>query len=79
MIGVLALPQLIIQSSIFYMATTVVPLISPSMFADFSACGGIIMFGTGLRQFGLVQVPILSMLPALVLVMPIFFLWVRYL
>ncbi len=78
-IGVLALPQILIQSSIFCMATTVVPLISPSMFADFSACGGIIMLGTGLRQFGLVQVPILSMLPALVLVMPISLFWGKYL
>ncbi|MGE4560994.1 MAG: DUF554 domain-containing protein [Desulfobulbus sp.] len=78
-IGVLALPQLAIQTSIYCMAQTVVPLISPTMFADFSACGGIIMLGTGLRQFGLVQAPILSMLPALFLIMPISFVWGKYL
>ena len=61
------------------MAQTVVPLITPTMFADFSACGGIIMLGTGLRQFGLVQAPILSMLPALFLIMPISFFWAKYL
>jgi uncharacterized membrane protein YqgA involved in biofilm formation len=78
-IGVLAPPQFIIQTSSFCMATTVVPLISPAMFADFSACGGIIMLGTGLRQFGLVQAPILSMLPALLLIMAISSLWSQYL
>lgn len=77
-IGVLALPQFAVQTSIFCMATTVVPLINPTMFADFSACGGIIMLGTGLRQLGLVQVPILSMLPALFLVMPLSSFWARY-
>jgi uncharacterized membrane protein YqgA involved in biofilm formation len=78
-IGALALPQFALQSFIFCMATTVVPLISPTMFADFSACGGIIMLGTGLRQLGLVQAPILGMLPALFLVMPISHAWSAYL
>lgn len=78
-IGILVLPQFIIQTSIFCMAQTVVPLITPSMFADFSACGGIIMLATGLRQFGLVQTPILSMLPALFLIMPLSFFWGKYL
>lgn len=78
-IGILALPQCAIQTGILLLATTLVPLITPTMFADFSACGGIIMLGTGLRQFGLVQTPILSMLPGLFLVMPISFLWTNYL
>lgn len=78
-IGVLALPQFTIQTTIFLLATTMVPLITPTMFADFSACGGIIMLGTGLRQFGLVQVPILSMLPGLFLVMPVSFFWTKFL
>ena len=78
-ISVLALPQFAVQTSILCMAQTVVPLITPTMFADFSACGGIIMLGTGLRQFGLVQAPILSMLPALFMVMPISFFWAKYL
>jgi len=77
-IGVLALPQFAIQTAILMLATTLVPLITPTMFADFSVCGGIIMLGTGLRQLGLVQVPILSMLPGLFMVMPISFMWTKF-
>mgnify|MGYP000603301043 CR=1 FL=1 len=56
-------------------ATMLMPYTTPTMFADFSACGGIIMLGAGLRQMGLVQVPILSMLPGLFFVMPLSALW----
>ena len=42
---------------------------------DFSACGGIIMLGAGAAPDGLVQVPILSMLPGLFFVMPLSALW----
>jgi uncharacterized membrane protein YqgA involved in biofilm formation len=77
-IGLLALPQLTVQTTIFLLATTVTPWITPTMFADFSACGGIIMLGTGLRQLGVVQVPILSMLPGLFLVMPVSFFWAKF-
>lgn len=74
-IGVLALPQLSIQSGIFLLSAAVVPLISPAMMGNFSACGGIIMLGTAMRQFRLVEVPILNMLPGLLLVMPLTAVW----
>jgi uncharacterized membrane protein YqgA involved in biofilm formation len=77
-IGVLAAPQCLIQSSILLLSTAVVPSISPAMMADFSACGGLIMLGTGLRQLSLVEVPVLSMLPGLLFVMPISALWTHY-
>lgn len=75
--GVLALPQLGLQLALLFSATAISPLTTPAMFANFSACGGIIMLGTGLRQCGLVQVPILNMLPGLALVMPVTALWAR--
>ncbi|WP_461210067.1 DUF554 domain-containing protein [Desulfocurvus sp. DL9XJH121] len=77
-VGALALPQLIMQSLLFFAATLILPLTTPAMLADFTTCGGIIMLGTSLRQFSLVQVPILGMLPALFLVMPISALWARF-
>ena len=76
-IGLLALPQCLIQMTILLLATSVVPMISPAMLADFSACGGIVMLGTGLRQLGLVEIPVLGMLPGLLLVMPASALWAR--
>ena len=75
LVGVLAVPQCAIQFALLFGATMLMPYTTPTMFADFSACGGIIMLGAGLRQMGLVQVPILSMLPGLFFVMPLSALW----
>lgn len=77
-IGVLAVPQFLTQLAIFLSATALVPLTTPTMLADFTACGGIIMLGAGMTQLGLVQAPVLSMLPALFLVMPVSALWTRF-
>ncbi|WP_310598742.1 DUF554 domain-containing protein [Desulfobulbus sp.] len=77
-IGILVLPQYAIQTAVLLLATTVMPFITPIMFADFSACGGFIMLGTGLRLLGLAQIPVLSMLPSLLLVMPLAFLWEKF-
>ena len=74
-VGVLAVPQCAIQFALLFGATMLMPYTTPTMFADFSACGGIIMLGAGLRQMGLVQAPILSMLPGLFFVMPLSALW----
>ena len=73
--GTLALPQLLLQSAILLAAQAAIPFTTPAMLADFGACGGIIMLGTGLRMCGLLEVPILSMLPSLVLIMPASALW----
>ena len=70
-IGILALPQFCLQAILLLGAGLLIPYITPTMFADFSACGGIIMLGAGLRQMGLAQPPLVSMLPALFFVMPL--------
>ena len=77
-VGVLAVPQCAIQFALLFGATMLMPYTTPTMFADFSACGGIIMLGAGLRQSSLLEVPILSMLPGMLLVMPISALWTRF-
>jgi uncharacterized membrane protein YqgA involved in biofilm formation len=48
------------------------------MLADFSACGGIVMLATGLRICGIKIFPIVNMLPALLLVMPISATWAHF-
>lgn len=78
-VGVLALPQFLVQAAILLAAVAITPLTTPAMLADFSACGGIIMLGAGLRQSSLLDVPILSMLPGMLLVMPVSALWTRFL
>lgn len=72
---VVAIPQFIIQVCLFYGAQQILPLTTPTMIADFSACGGAIMFATGFRICGIKSFPVANMLPALILVMPISLLW----
>lgn len=74
----IAIPQFAIQGSLFLCATLLVPFVSAHMQADFSACGGIIMFATGLRICGIKLFPIVNMLPALVLAMPASALWSHF-
>lgn len=77
-VAAIAIPQLIIQLSLFFLATVIVPLTTPEMRADFSAAGGLIMLGTGLRIMGIKSFPVANMLPGLILVMPISYLWATY-
>jgi len=69
------IPQLAIQLVLAYAATHIVPLTTPEMMADFSAVGGLIMLATGFRICGIKPFPIVNMLPALVLAMPISHFW----
>lgn len=77
-VGFLAVPQFLVQATLFFIATIIAPMITPEMFADFFGCGGLIMLGAALRQLGLVQVPLINMLPSLLLVMPASFLWTNF-
>ena len=74
-VSVIAIPQFLIFSALFYLAGYVVPLTSPEMIADFKACGGFIMLATGFRMIKLKMFPTADMIPAMVLVMPLSWLW----
>lgn len=76
-LALLAIPQMLIQVALFYGAALVLPLTTPQLLGDFSACGGIIMLATGLRICGIATLAVANMLPALFLVMPISALWSR--
>ncbi len=74
-VALICLPQLLVQGGLFLGAGLLVPLATPEMLADFSACGGVIMMATGLRICGIKFFPIVNMLPALFLAMPCSLLW----
>jgi hypothetical protein len=76
-VGILVIPQLAIQSMLYFASALILPLTTPDMLADFSACGGLIMLATGFRICGIKQFPVASMIPALLLVMPLSHLWAR--
>ena len=77
-VATLAIPQFLIQGSLFLMAAKLMPLTNPVMIADFSACGGLIMVATGFRIAGIKHFSVANMLPALFLAMPVSALWVRF-
>ncbi len=74
----LAIPQFGVQALLYLGATQIVPLTTPEMMADFSACGGLIMLATGFRICGIKPFPVADMIPALLLVMPVSWLWTAF-
>ena len=77
-VAVLAIPQFLIQACLFLLATRILPLTTPAMIADFTACGGILMIATGVRMAEIKPFAVANMLPALFLVMPISAAWARW-
>jgi uncharacterized membrane protein YqgA involved in biofilm formation len=76
---VVAIPNFIIQIGLFFLSIWILPMVSPAMLGDFSAAGGIIMLATGFRIAGIKHFHVVNMIPALLLVMPISALWLRFL
>ncbi|QFP79287.1 DUF554 domain-containing protein [Latilactobacillus graminis] len=74
-VSAIAVPQFIIFYIIFLLAKLILPLTNPVMLADFKACGGILMLATGFRIAKMKEFPIADMIPAMVLVMPLSWLW----
>jgi uncharacterized membrane protein YqgA involved in biofilm formation len=78
LVAAVAIPQFVVLIALFLSATFIMPLTTPAMIADFTACGGMIMLATGFRISGIKAFPIANMLPALALVMPISYLWATF-
>ncbi len=77
-VAILVIPQFAVQGLLFLAAQLILPLTTPDMLADFSACGGLIMLATGFRICGIKPFPVGNMIPAFVLVMPLSHLWALY-
>ena len=63
---------------LFLSAKFIFPLTTPAMINDFKDCGGFLMIATGFRMIKVKEFPIADMIPAMVIVMPISWLWVNY-
>ncbi|MDB1553266.1 DUF554 domain-containing protein [Latilactobacillus sakei] len=74
-VSAIAIPQFIIFYIIFLLAKLIFPLTTPTMIADFKACGGFLMLATGFRMVKIKEFPIADMIPAMILVMPLSWLW----
>lgn len=71
----IAIPQLLIQIALILLAKLIMPYMDEIAFADFSACGGIIMIAVGLRIAQIKVFAVVNFLPALLFVVPISYLW----
>ncbi len=77
-VSLIAVPQFIILSALYFSAQFLMPLVSPAMLGDFYACGGVIFLATGLRMCGIKMFPVINMLPAFPFVLPLSWLWTVY-
>lgn len=77
-VSVIAIPQFIIFVILFYLAKFIYPLTTPDMIDDFKACGGFLMVATGFRMVKIKMFPTADMIPAMIIVMPLSWLWINY-
>lgn len=71
------LPQFAILMLVFGAGRLLSGVLTPEMFADLSSCGGILTMAAGLRVSKIKSVPLVDLMPALLLVMPLSALWTR--
>ena len=76
--ALIAIPQLIIMLLLFFSARLILPLTNEVMIADFKACGGILLVATALTILKVKPFPLVDLIPAMILVMPISYLWTTY-
>lgn len=74
-VGVIAFPQIFILLAVFGVGRCIGGWITPGMFADLSACGGILTLAAGMRVAKIKSVPLVNLIPALILVTPFSALW----
>jgi len=74
-IAVIAVPQLVIYLTLFFLSGLIMPYATETMIADFMGCGGVIALATGIRIAEIKSIRVAGLLPALLLVMPVSFLW----
>lgn len=77
--SLIAFPQLAVMLAIYFSAKLILPLTTEMMIQDFKACGGIILLATGLRIMQIRAFPIADMIPSMVLVMPVSYVWTQWL
>ena len=77
-VALLGAPQLIVHLLIFFLARWIYPLCTAAMIADFKACGGLLTIAAGFRLLKLKMFPTADMIPSLVIVLPLSWLWTSF-
>ena len=77
-VALIAVPQFLIFMALYLLAGMIYPLCTPAMINDFKASGGILLLATGFRMIKVKEFPVADMIPAMVLAMPVSYLWTNY-
>ncbi|MFL2100170.1 DUF554 domain-containing protein [Desemzia sp. FAM 24101] len=77
-VSIIAIPQFIFFYILFLLATIIFPLTTPDMILDFKACGGFLILATGFRMIKIKMFPVADMIPAMILIMPLSWVWVNW-
>ena len=77
-VSMVAIPQFIIFGVLALSAQLIFPLTTPDMIGDFKACGGFLLLATGFRMTKIKEFPVADMIPAMVIVMPISWIWANW-
>ncbi len=77
-VSLIAIPQAVIFLLLFFGAQLIFPLTTPAMINDFKAAGGFLLLAIGFRMIKVKMFPTADMIPVMVLVMPLSWLWVTY-
>ena len=77
-VSLIAVPQFLIFMALYLLAGMIYPLCTPGMINDFKACGGILLLATGFRMIKVKEFPVADMIPAMVLALPVSYLWINY-
>ncbi len=72
------LPQCVIFLCVFCVGKLLSGVLTPEMFADFTACGGVMTMAAGFRVSKIKSLPLVDIMPALILVMPFSRLWTMF-
>ncbi|MBD5169435.1 MAG: DUF554 domain-containing protein [Oscillibacter sp.] len=78
LVALIAVPQMLVFLLLFFCAGLIFPLTTPDMIDDFKAVGGIIMLATGFRMIKVKMFPTADMIPAMILAMPVSWVWTAY-
>lgn len=72
---IIPVPMLVVMLFMFGIGKQITPVVSTEMLMDFTACGGILTMAAGLRVAGIKRTAITNLVPALILVMPMSWIW----
>lgn len=78
MVSLISIPQFVIFIAVFFLAQALYPLTTPTMLNDFKGCGGILLAAAGLRIMKLREFPLVDMIPAMIIVMPVSWIWTNW-